>query len=110
MDDQGATSALTVLDIAVRAPLHDPITTPAVIGEPCMSSGGLLTTGHADAIRLWDIRSGTPARQLPFRTPLDRGSVLRWTPGETAVLITHSSGGLQEVPAVRLPTISVSDS
>jgi hypothetical protein len=99
VDGHGATSALRVLDIATSAPLHDAITIPAVLGEPCMSAGGLLTTGHGDAIRLWDLRSGTLARQLPLRTPLDPGSVLRWMPGETAILITHSSGGLQEVPS-----------
>ncbi|MEU8606393.1 WD40 repeat domain-containing protein [Actinoplanes sp. NPDC048791] len=99
VDGHGDTSTLRVLDVATGAPLHDSITIPAVIGESCMSSGGLLTTGHTDAIRLWDLRSGTLAGQLPVRTPLDRGSVLRWTPGEKAVLVTHSSGGLQEVPS-----------
>ena len=97
VDGHGPTSTLSVLDVAAGAPLHDAITIPAVIGEPCMSAGGLLTTGHTDAIRLWDVRSGTLAGELPVRTPLDRGSVLRWMPGETAVLVTHSSGGLQEV-------------
>ena len=92
-------SRFSVQDVAARAPLHDSIPLPGVMGEPCMSSGGLLTTGHADAVRLWDVRSGTLVRQLPVRVPLDRGSVLRWTPGETAVLVTHSSGGLQEVPS-----------
>jgi WD40 repeat protein len=99
LDGREKTSTLRVHDIAARAPLHDPVTIPAVIGESCMSSGGLLATGHADAIRLWDVRSGTLAGQLPLRTSPDWGSVLRWTPGETAILVTHSSGGLQEVPS-----------
>ena len=99
MDDHGQTSALRVHDIAAQAPLYEPVTIPAVTGEPCMSSAGLLTTPHADAIRLWDVRSGTLARELPLRTPLDPGAVLRWIPGETTLLVAHWSGGLQEVPA-----------
>jgi WD40 repeat protein len=91
-------STLHVQDVAAQAPLHDSITIPAVIGEPCMSPGGLLTTGHADGIRLWDVRSGTLAGEVPLHTPPDRGAILRWTPDEKAILLNHASGALHEVP------------
>ncbi|WIM93246.1 WD40 repeat domain-containing protein [Actinoplanes oblitus] len=99
LDSREETATLRVLDIAARTELHDAITIPAVTGDACMSAAGLLTTGHADAVRLWDVRSGTLAGVLPLRTPAGWGAAVRWTPGETAVLVSHSSGGLQEVPA-----------
>ena len=101
VDGSKGTSTLRVHDLAAQAALLDPISIPVVVGEPCMTSGGLLTTGHADAIRLWDVRTGALAGEMPVRTSPGWGSTLRWTPGETAVLITHASGGLQEVPAQR---------
>jgi outer membrane protein assembly factor BamB len=91
-------STLNVQDVVAQAPLHESITIPVVVGEPCMSPGGLLTTGHADGIRLWDVRSGTLAGQVALRTPLDAATILRWTPDEKAILINYSSGALQEVP------------
>ncbi|MGK5683085.1 hypothetical protein ACSNN8_28855 [Actinoplanes sp. URMC 104] len=59
MDGHGKTSTLSVHDVAARAPLHDSITVLSVVGESCMSAGGLQPAAVVRQITLGALADAT---------------------------------------------------
>ncbi len=98
VDAHRDTATMRFHDIAARAARHEPVVIPALAGESRMSGTGLLATVHADAIRLWDVQAGALAAELPLPTSPGWGAVPHWFPGDAAILLTHGSGLIREVP------------
>jgi hypothetical protein len=67
-------------------------------GTAAVSDAGLLAMVHADAIRFWDVRTGTEARTVPAPDGIRQ---VWFVPGHEALLATFADGQLLEITGRR---------
>ncbi|GIJ71446.1 PQQ-binding-like beta-propeller repeat protein [Virgisporangium ochraceum] len=86
---------ISVYDLSARDFRHRRLVTEPIVGRAALSPTGLLATPHADAVRVWDLDTGSVLRELA--TELVPES-LRWFPDGTALLASAVNGALHELP------------
>lgn len=86
---------LTVTALADGARHHLLSTTESFTGRGAALPNGPFATPHRDAIRLWNIETGTVMRELPAPPDI---ATLWWFPDGSALLVGTRGGALHEVP------------